>query len=297
VRSLTGLRRDPGKTAREAQIAGKHVNATDIALAVSDNLPNSPYWNDFTCAQTTPDGYTIRKRTELGHAFIESAADRRASGLMYAGSPQGGVALGLKDFWQRAPTRLDIRGAATDTAELTAWLWSPDAPAMDIRAWRPDWGMDTYEKQNDGLLLTYEDFEPGWNKPYGIARTSELTLWALAATPERQRFADMAKVVATPPRLTVTPERLHLIDGLFGSWSLPDSSTPTRALIENRLTYQLDYYLKQIDERKWYGFWNYGDVMHTYDADRHVWRYDIGGFAWDNSELQTDMMFWYGYLS
>ena len=167
---------------------------------------------------------------------------------------------------------------------------------MDIRPWRPDWGMDTYEKQNDGLLLTYEDFEPGWNKPYGIARTSELTLWALAATPERQRFADMAKVVSTPPRLTVAPERLHLVDGLFGAWSLPDTSTPTRALIENRLTYQLDYYLKQVDERKWYGFWNYGDVMHTYDADRHVWRYDIGGFAWDNSELQTDMMFWYGYL-
>jgi hypothetical protein len=36
--------------------------------------------------------------------------------------------------------------------------------------------------------------------------------------------------------------------------------------------------------------------MHTYDADRHVWRYDVGGFAWDNSELQSDMMFWYGYL-
>lgn len=296
VRPLTGLRRDPGKIAREAQINGKHVDAADIAPVVGDNLPNSPYWNDFTCAQTTPDGYTIRKRTEPGHAFIESAADHRASGLMYAGSPQGGVALGLKDFWQRAPTRLDIRGAATDTAELTAWLWSPDAPAMDIRPWRPDWGMDTYAKQNAGLLLTYEDFEPGWNKPYGIARTSELTLWALNATPERQRFADMAKVVATPPRLTVTPERLHMIDGLFGSWSLPDSSTPTRALIENRIAYQLDYYLKQIDERKWYGFWNYGDVMHTYDADRHVWRYDIGGFAWDNSELQTDMMFWYGYL-
>jgi hypothetical protein len=32
--------------------------------------------------------------------------------------------------------------------------------------------------------------------------------------------------------------------------------------------------------------------MHTYDADRHVWRYDIGGYAWDNSELSTDI--WLG---
>ncbi|MDI7776411.1 Tat pathway signal sequence domain protein [Asticcacaulis sp. EMRT-3] len=296
VRSLTGLRRDPGKAAREAQIAGTRVDPSMIAPSVGDNLHNSSYWNDFTCSQATPDGYTIRKRVEPGHAFIESAADHRASGLAYVGSPQGGVALGLKDFWQRAPTRLDIRNAATDTASVTAWLWSPDAPAMDIRPYRPDWGMDTYAKQNEGLLLTYEDFEPGWNKPYGIARTSELTLWALPATPERQRFADMATALSTPPRLTVAPERLHMIDGLFGAWSLPNSSTPTRALIEGRISYQLDYYLQQIEERKWYGFWDYGDVMHTYDADRHVWRYDIGGFAWDNSELQSDMMFWYGYL-
>lgn len=25
--------------------------------------------------------------------------------------------------------------------------------------------------------------------------------------------------------------------------------------------------------------------MHTYDQTRHEWRYDIGGFAWDNGEL------------
>jgi hypothetical protein len=36
--------------------------------------------------------------------------------------------------------------------------------------------------------------------------------------------------------------------------------------------------------------------MHTYDSDRHVWRYDKGGFAWDNSELSTDMWLWYTFL-
>lgn len=25
--------------------------------------------------------------------------------------------------------------------------------------------------------------------------------------------------------------------------------------------------------------------MHTYDQTRHTWRYDVGGFAWDNGEL------------
>lgn len=25
--------------------------------------------------------------------------------------------------------------------------------------------------------------------------------------------------------------------------------------------------------------------MHTYDQTRHTWRYDVGGYAWDNGEL------------
>ncbi|GAA4812603.1 hypothetical protein GCM10023220_49870 [Streptomyces ziwulingensis] len=36
--------------------------------------------------------------------------------------------------------------------------------------------------------------------------------------------------------------------------------------------------------------------MHTYDATRHTWCYDIGGLAWDNSELSTDLWLWYHYL-
>jgi len=36
--------------------------------------------------------------------------------------------------------------------------------------------------------------------------------------------------------------------------------------------------------------------MHSYDETRHVWRYDLGGMAWDNSELGTDMWLWYSFL-
>ena len=32
----------------------------------------------------------------------------------------GGVALGLKDFWQRAPVQLDVRNAATPVAEVSS---------------------------------------------------------------------------------------------------------------------------------------------------------------------------------
>ncbi len=295
VRTLTGLRRDPGKPAKDAQIAGQKVDPASLKGPFATEIQWIPAWGDFSLSQPTPDGFTITKRTVPGQSWIQSITDTRATGLAYAGGASGGVALGMRDFWQRTPSKLDIRGAAGDEAIVTAWLWSPDGGAMDLRSYRPDWGMDTYEKQNQGLDITYEDFEPGYNKPYGIARTTELMLYALAATPSRERFAAMAQNNAAPPRLTVSPERLHLA-GVFGDWSLIDTSTPTRALIEGRIAFQLDYYIKQIEQQRWYGFWTYGNVMHTYDADRHTWRYDVGGFAWDNSELQSDMMFWYGYL-
>lgn len=296
VRTVTGLRRDPGDAYRKAQVEGKPMPPLEgMSPRVRDGLHWVPAWGDFTLSQLNADGYTIRKRMEPGHAWIQAATDARASGIAYVGGISGGVAIGMGDFWQRAPTRLDIRNAASDKASVTAWLWSPDAPAMDLRAYRPVGGMDTHAKENEGLNITYEDYEAGWGKPYGIARTSELMLWALPATPSRDATAAMATALSHAPRLTIAPERLHAAH-VFGAWSLPDRSTKSRVEIEDRLTYLVDYYLKQIDARHWYGFWDYGDVMHTYDADRHVWRYDVGGYAWDNSELSTDMLFWYSYL-
>jgi hypothetical protein len=107
---------------------------------------------------------------------------------------------------------------------------------------------------------------------------------------------ELGGAVRSPPVVACTPPYLHTI-GLFGRlWSLPDRSTPARAQLEDQLDWYFDYYQRQVEQRHWYGFWNFGDVMHTYDTDRHVWRYDVGGFAWDNSELSTDLWLWYYFL-
>lgn len=296
VRTVTGLRRDPGDAYRKAQIAGEALPPlSGMAGPVRDNMKWIPAWGDFALSQQTADGFTLRKRIAAGQSWISATSGTRAGGLVYAGGASGGVALAMGDFWQRSPVRLDVRGASGDVASVTAWLWSPDAPAMDLRAYRPVGGMDTHEKENEGLAITYEDYEAGWGRPYGIARTSELTLWALPATPSHAALAAMSSSVERTPRLTVSPERIHQAQ-VFGVWSLPDRSTPAKAQIEDRLAYLVDYYKGQVEQRRWYGFWDYGDVMHTYDADRHSWRYDVGGYAWDNSELSTDMMFWYAFL-
>ncbi|WP_027488392.1 exo-rhamnogalacturonan lyase family protein [Allorhizobium undicola] len=296
VRPLTGLRRDPGKEFRAAQIAGRATpDLASMAPKVRDVLQYVPAWGDFTLSQPNSEGFTIRKRTAEGHGWITADTAGRAPGLGYCGSPQGGVAFGLGDFWQRAPVRLDIRKAGSDMADFTMWYHAPDAPPMDMRFYHDGLGETNYYLQNKALDITYEDYQPDWGTPVGIARTTEFRIWALAATPSRDDLANMSALVAKPPRLVADSASLQAA-GVFGIWKAPDRASPALAKIEDRARNEIDFYLGQIEQRRWYGFWDYGDVMHSYDNDRHVWRYDIGGFAWDNSELSTDLWLWYSYL-
>ncbi len=297
VRTVTGLRRDPGAAVRAAQVAGAATPPVATwSPAVATRLQYIPAFGDWSLFQPNADGFEIRKRTRPGFSWIGAGRGGRAGGLGYVGTPQGGVAFGIRNFWQSHPTELAIAGAAGDRAEATAWLWSPRAGAMDLRGYHDTMGEDTYARQLEALEITYEDYEPGFDRPEGVARTSELMLWALPATPSRERLAQLGGIVHTPPVLVPAPAYLQACAVFGGLWSPVDRTTPARAALEADLDGVFRFYEAQREERRWYGFWNYGDVMHTYDADRHEWRYDVGGFAWDNSELSTDIWLWLYFL-
>ena len=297
VRNLTGLRRDPGAAVREAQLAGRATPPLEQWKPPVAKLQHHiPAWGDYTLSQLSADGFQIRKRTKPGHGWIPAAFGKRAPGTGFIGGATVGVAFGLRDFWQRHPTQLDIRDSHTEAAEVTVWMHSPEAPAMGLRFYHDGLGQETHEQELEGLEITYEDYEKGFGSAVGVARSSEITLWALAATPTRERLVQMAAAVQSPPQLAAQPAR-YLSAGVFGRlWSLPDRSTPARVKIEDKLDFLFGYYKQQVEQRHWYGFWDYGDFRHTYDTDRHEWRYDVGGFAWDNSELSTDIWLWYAFL-
>jgi hypothetical protein len=202
------------------------------------------------------------------------------------GSVSGGLVASLKNFWQSYPTSLEVQKASSGAAELIVWMWSPEAPGMDMRH---------YDTRPHGLEAVYEDVQPGFSTSHGVARTNELTLFATAAVLSKEETAKMALAGAEPPLLVCAPQYLHSALA-FGVWGPEDRSTPVKRAIEERLAATLDFYIKQVDQRNWYGFWDYGDVMHSYDNERHVWRYDLGGMAWDNTELGTDMWLWYSFL-
>jgi len=297
VRTVTGLRRDPGATVRAAQIAGEATPPVDSwNPAAGKRMQLVPAFGDWSLFQSSADGFEINKRTQPGYSWLTSARGQRAGGLGYVGTPQGGVAFGIRNFWQSYPGELSIAGATGEMAEVTMWLWSPRAGAMDLRGYHGSELLDNYKAQLEAMEITYEDYEPGFDKPEGVARTSELYLWALAAPPSRERLSQLAGAVRTPPVLTTTPQYLQSCEVFGRLWSPVDRSTPARAALEDQLDWSFRFYEGQREQRRWYGFWNYGDVMHSYDTDRHEWKYDVGGFAWDNSELSTDLWLWLYYL-
>lgn len=243
-------------------------------------------WDDFKLIQPNPDGFTIVKRTNPKSTWLFSAAGKRAPGLAYAGDLGGGVAVSIKNFWQSFPAGLEVQQASSPAAKVVAWLWSPDGPEMDMRF---------YDTHAHGLPASYEDVQPGLSTAYGVARTSELTLYPVGSWPTRPDTVAMANAGNRLPLLACKPEYIHST-GVFGVWSLPDRSTPFKKSIEDGLDSVLAYYERQVDDRSWYGFWQFGDFMHSYSAPRHVWHYDWGGHAWDNTELGAPLWLWYSYL-
>jgi hypothetical protein len=297
VQGLTGLRRDPGEAVRMAQVAGRAVPGPEQwDESVSSRRQWIPRWGDFTLSQLSANGFNIKKRTDERHGWVAVDQGRRAAGVGYVGGVSGGVVFGMRDFWQLHPTQLDIRNANTDKASVTLWMFSPEAPPMDLRFYHGGMGLDSYPEQLEAMNITYEDYEAGFGTPHGVARSSDFTLWALGSTPPRERLVEMADAVRRPPQLVARPGDYHHAGVFGGLWDLPDRSSPARRAIEDRLDWQLRYYTAQVEQRHWYGFWDYGDIMHTYDSDRHVWRYDVGGYAWDNSELSPDLWLWLSFL-
>ena len=243
-------------------------------------------WDDFKLSQPTPHGFTIVKRTNPKSSWVFSNAGSRAPGLAFVGDLGGGLAVSVKNFWQSFPSGLEIRHASASSAQLVAWLWSPDASEMDMRH---------YDTHAHGLDASYEDVQPGLSTACGVARTSELTLYPCAAWPSKAETVVLAESGQQHSLLTALPAYIRST-GVFGVWSLPDHDTAFKKSIEEGLDSVLAFYQRQVDNRSWYGFWQFGDFMHSYSAPRHVWHYDWGGHAWDNTELGAPLWLWYSYL-
>jgi len=222
VRGLTGLRRDPARPPGRRRSRAKVTPAIGkFANTPRDPLDYIPEWGDYTLFQPAASAFTIRKRTKTGCGWIDADQGHRAAGVGYVGGAKGGgVAFGLRDFWQRHPTQLDIRGANTAVAEVTLWLCRLRRRRWTCVFTTTRWAWTTIRRRSrDGSHLR------GLRERVGHAARRrpferDLSLGAgRHAVPRADRRA--ADAVRRPPQLICAPGQ-YLGAKVFGAlWSLP----------------------------------------------------------------------------
>ena len=272
----------------QKQFEGKRIaNLSEIPAMSQTGMKEWAKYNDYKLVQLNSDGFTIQKRTGDHSTWFGTAGGHRAAGYMMAGDVSGGLGVSLKNFWQSFPAELDASDMRSETGRMTIWFWSPSADAMDLRH---------YDIEGHGLGSSYEDYVEEYATPYGIARTSELTIFPYSEMPSRDERVLQSAAGQDIVQLMVTPEDLHSASA-FGVWSLPaKNGNDTQKWMEQQIDNYLIFYKTAQESQRWYGFWNYGDFMHSYNTTRHTWNYDHGGRAWDNTELETDIWLWLAFI-
>lgn len=270
------------------QLAGENLlfdDGTPEAALAAHVAGDVPMWNKYALTQLTAGSYLFQKRTKPGRCMLDIRPGRRAPGGMAVSGEDGGVMLSLRDFWQRFPSGLEVESLGQSEVQCTVWFYSPEAAAYDFRHYDDR----SYPESN------YEGFKEYGASADGIATTSQCRLSLVNVFPADQQLQDFCAATQKPAVYVATPEAYHE-KRAFGYWSLPCCETEAERTLEMIMSSAIDFYRQQVDQRGWYGLFNYGDFMHSYDEFRHTWKYDIGGCAWDNTELVPTYWLWLYFM-
>ena len=274
----------------EDQIAGKKLELTNGSIEQANAVKASrqmPIWNDYYLLQDSSEHFVIRKRTGKENVcYIDGLHGNRAKGAAAFGSEGGGIMLALKDFWQKYPSCIQFENTAKENVTATIYLVPPQAEALDFRHYEDTGYSQTY----------YEGFDEYGASAYGIGNTSEFGVRFFdEVIPEDDELLLFCKEIQDRAFYYADPAYYHDLKA-FGYWSLPKKDTKAGEYLEDQLDAAFEFYKNEVEQRKWYGMFDYGDVMHTYDPVRHVWRYDMGGYAWQNTELVPTFWMWFYFL-
>lgn len=272
-----------------SQMSGECLKLEGENLAtVNKVLQDTPYWSEYDICQDSVSHFSIRKKLEPDNCcYIDCLHGNQSKGGVAVGSEAGSVLLCIRDFWEKYPSGYTFRHMDSNMAECNIWFWSPTAQAFDFRHYA-----------NRGYnQVCYEGYDYKGATPVGIACTNECSIrFSEKMIPTDEELLIFTEHTNNPPVYVGTPEFYHKMRA-FGYWSLPcKGSNEMEVWLEKQLEDAFAFYEKEVKQRNWYGMFNYGDFMHTYDDVRHEWRYDMGGYAWDNTELVPTLWLWLYFM-
>ncbi len=268
------------------QIDGKLVDLSYVSKEITEAANHIPTWSNYEIFQDSVSHFAICKNVEEGCCYVEGLHGYRAPGTAAFGGENGSLLFAMRDFWRKYPSGYSFMNMDRDEMEATVWFWTPKAEPMDFRHYANQGYDQTY----------YEGFPEVGATPYGIANTNTFSLTGFdKLIPSDQEMQEFGVQIEKPPIYLGTPDYYHN-SRVLGFFSLPKRETEFEQWVEKQLDEAIDFYKQEIELRNWYGMFNYGDVMHTYDPYRHCWRYDMGGYAWQNTELVPTLWLWLAFL-
>ena len=203
------------------------------------------------------------------------AEGQRTEGWMTIEDDQVGVGVGLRHMPEEYPKALRVAG----TGE-----------GIDVFLW----------KDLDGKRLSFKRYTEAvsWGEGEGVyadgtgtAKTSEFFVCFYKAS-EGNDIPDRLRGLLTPPHVAIDPEWTAHCDATGGFAPVDPKQFPES---ERMMTGFLDWLIRSIQLGRWYGFFDWGDALVTWEQEANDWRF-YGRWGWCNSEWDPRHGVWIQYL-
>ncbi len=203
------------------------------------------------------------------------AEGERTEGWMTIEDDQVGVGVGLRYMPEEYPKALRATGTGNG---IDVFLWKGvDGKRLSLKRYAEEmsWG------EGEGV---YADGT-------GTAKTSEFFVCFYKAA-EREDVPDKLRGLLTPPHVAIDPEWMAQCEVTGGFSPVAADQFPES---ERMMTGFLDWLTRNIQLGRWYGFFDWGDALVTWEQEANDWRF-YGRWGWCNSEWDPRHGVWIQYL-
>ena len=175
------------------------------------------------------------------HCLLDGQpAGRRASGWAAAGNDDGGIAVGLREFWQNWPKAIAA---------------SPGAVTLDLCPRLPA-GLYDGKPLLEETKLYYYLRDGQYTLKVGVAKTHEFWVKYLPAKPDVQRLSEFFRAAERPLLATCEPAYACATKA---AGEFPAADPEKYAGYDAALDRAMEGHLKARDKTREYGMLNYGD--------------------------------------
>ena len=210
---------------------------------------------------------TLRLGAGGGQSFSRAQLDATpgAPGWVHVTDGQRGVALGLRHFVEEYPKELAFDA---ESRALTAYFWSPrGGPASFARS--------SNAPANEGAVENWAT---------GLAKTSEAIWFFHGPGVTDTEVGNTMRLVLDPPVAHLEPAWYGASD-VYGAFA---PQTADRPELQRALDYKYQWMRLNQHREPWYGVFNFGDMMNTFNGSR--WS------VYGHGEPAQDFMWWLQFM-